>query len=138
LEHPAKPDGREADFNGFDGALCDAEEAFFGGLTAVLPNFFAGGRWALASLFLAGVFEPPLLTFPLEVLEDFLRVFLDIRLPFVAFDGSIMGSLLRFLSGRQRISPGCWVRLTAPEYGYKQFDATPVHSLNVPLGRNDE
>jgi hypothetical protein len=36
---------------------------------------------------------------PSDVLGDFLRNFLDIRLPFVAFGGSIIG-LLRILSGK--------------------------------------
>jgi hypothetical protein len=65
-------------------------------------------------------------------LGDFLRVFLDIRLPFVAFGGSIMG----IFAGLVRRTPnrvGCWARLMAPEYGYKEFDAPPVRSLNVPL-----
>jgi hypothetical protein len=53
------------------------------------------------------------------VLGDFLRVFLDIRLPFVAFSGSII-ALLRVLYG----NCPCWANLPTPEYGYNGFCAT--------------
>jgi len=46
--------------------------------------------------------------------------------------------LSRALPGRQRIWPGCWARLTTPEYAYKEFDAPPVRLLNVPCGPDDE
>jgi hypothetical protein len=47
-------------------------------------------------------------------LEDFLRVFLDIRLPFVAFGGSII-AVLR--ASRSRVRR--WASLIAREYRYK-------------------
>ena len=67
---------------------------------------------------------------PRDDLGDFLRDFLDIRLPFVAFGRSIIG-LLRVPSGTPA-KIGGWASLTAPEYGYKEFDAAPVPSLNEP------
>jgi len=74
----------EEDFNRFDAALCDAPTDPF------LLDDFAALRLILAPLFLdafddfapAGRLD--------DVLEDFLRDFLDIRLPFVAFAGSII------------------------------------------------
>ena len=63
---------------------------------------------------------------PRDDLGDFLRDFLDIRLPFVAFGRSIIG-LLRVPSGTP-----AKIGLTAPEYGYTEFDAAPVLSLNEP------
>jgi hypothetical protein len=77
------------DFNFFDGALCDAFAValpvclFFVllVLAAVAPRVFEGAVFAdLADLARVA----------LEGLGDFLRVFLDIRLPFVAFRGSII------------------------------------------------
>jgi hypothetical protein len=59
------------------------------------------------------------LVFGADVLSDFLRVFLDIRLPFVAFRGSIIGVL------RQTGSIAGQVGL-APDYAQKDFDAPPV------------
>jgi hypothetical protein len=84
------------DFNFFDGALCDAfGEAFPGCLFALLPellpDLFAAARRVFAAGVLADVIDGARVAFPEEVLEDFLRVFLDIRLPFVAFGGSIIG-----------------------------------------------
>ena len=103
------------DFNDFDGALCDdlAEAAlgvrvgFWAGflaatftapLAAVLPALvLLAVLLALATGFLAEAVEPRAALaaagfaaavradFPGGALEDFLRVFLDIRLPFVAF-----------------------------------------------------
>jgi hypothetical protein len=70
-------------------------------------------------------------------LGDFLRVILDIRLPFVAFSRSIIG-LLRVLSWRTEIESGCRVSLMAAEDGYKEFDAPPVRSLNVLLKPDNE
>jgi len=69
-------------------------------------------------------------------LGDFLRVFLDIRLPFVAFGGSIIGVAARASARRNRAD--CWASLMGWEYGYKEFDAPPVRSLNVLLGPDDE
>jgi hypothetical protein len=70
-------------FNFFDGAVCDAGAGF---LTGFLADVFGALRLARGADFLADVFD----AFPDGVLGDFLRVFLDIRLPFVAFSGSII------------------------------------------------
>ena len=67
------------------------------------------------------------------VLGDFLRVFLDIRLPFDAFGGSING-VLRVLLCDLRIRAGCWAILMTSGYGYKDFEASPVRSLKDSLG----
>ena len=82
------------DFNGFDAGLWDAlAEA----VLAALPDFLATALPALAAGVLTEAFAPLRAGFAatgflaaalLDVLEDFLRVFLDIRLPFVAFRGS--------------------------------------------------
>ena len=83
---------RRADFNGFDGSLCDPAETelpacpifvFLLVLLAAGPPDCAGdpsgfGRNEAGADFPDGDFG------------DFLRVFLDIRLPFVAFRGSII------------------------------------------------
>jgi hypothetical protein len=86
--------GRAAsdDFNIFDAALCEGRE---GAALRVLPTV---ARRVLEALFLAAAgFAEDL---ALDVgLGDFLRDFLDIRLPFDAFGGSIIG-LLRVPSGR--------------------------------------
>ena len=87
-----------SDLNGFDAGVC---EAFAEALLAGLPDFFATALPAFAAGFFAGAFEPPrpalavvafwaaFLAIVLDgFVEDFLRVFLDIRLPFVAFRGS--------------------------------------------------
>jgi hypothetical protein len=71
-----------------------------------------------------------------EVLEDFLRDFLDIRLPFVAFGGSII-RVLQPLPLR-RIRARGWASLAASEYGFKEFDAPPVRSLSELLPPDDE
>jgi hypothetical protein len=44
----------------------------------------------LVAAFFADVADWARIALPVEGLEDFLRVFLDIRLPFVAFRGSII------------------------------------------------
>ena len=69
-------------------------------------------------------------------LGDFLRVFLDIRLPFVAFGGSIMGIAGLVLANWNQA--GRWASLMAPEYGYKEFDAPPIRSLTALAGPDDE
>jgi hypothetical protein len=56
-------------------------------------------------------------------LGDFLRVFLDIRLPFVAFSGSII-AVLRVPHRWRKPSCRRWANLPAPEYGYNGFYAT--------------
>jgi hypothetical protein len=94
------------DFNGFDAGLCDAlVEAVLAVLSgfptvalaadlAVLPAVLAAGfladvaslRWtALRALLAAAGFGADVVRLLGAGLEDFLRVFLDIRLPFVAF-----------------------------------------------------
>jgi len=108
---PAEPPAPLEDFNRFESALCDAARAvLLLDLFAATPVIFASFVFARATDF-ALVFS---LDFSLEfslgfsldfaltgqrgvVLEVFLRDFLDIRLPFVAFGGSIMG-VLRVLS----------------------------------------
>jgi hypothetical protein len=82
------PDG----FNCFDGALCDAfEEASWGRLPALLFDLPAAARRIFDGGVFANLIDEPRAGLPDDVLGDFLRVFLDIRLPFVAFGGSIMG-----------------------------------------------
>jgi hypothetical protein len=78
-------------FNCFDGAKCDAfGEALRGRLPALLVDLLAAGRIFEGGVF-ANLIDGPRAGWPDDVLGDFLRVFLDIRLPFVAFGGSIMG-----------------------------------------------
>jgi hypothetical protein len=79
--------------NAFDAAACDAA-GFFGDLPA---DAFAAARPAPATDFRADVVAAILE----GVLGDFFRVFLDIRLPFVVFDGSIMISLPALRSAGQ-------------------------------------
>jgi hypothetical protein len=81
-------------FNVFDGALCDAlGEAPAVGLLAFAAVFLAAGLRAFAGGVFDDVFDRARVAFPIGVLEDFLRVFLDIRLPFVAFSGSTIRTL---------------------------------------------
>jgi hypothetical protein len=97
---------RASDFNGLDAGLCESLAEV---LLAALPDFFAtavpafaaGVLAAAAGLLRAAFFA---VTFLTVVLEDFLRVFLDIRLPFVAFGGSTMG-VLRVLSRTVGFAP---------------------------------
>jgi hypothetical protein len=85
------------DFNVFEGALCDAlGEALAVGLLVFTAVFFAAGLRAFAGGVFDDVFDRVRVAFPIGVLEDFLRVFLDIRLPFVAFSGST----IRILAAR--------------------------------------
>jgi len=87
----------EADFNRFDAALCDVSLARF------LFDVFAVARLLFAVLVLEAL-EVLARTGCLdEVLGDFLRDFLDIRLPFVAFGRSIMW-VLRVLAGEPESS----------------------------------
>ena len=134
------------DFNGFDAALCDAlAEAVlrlrclrllrflgrgFGGLARLSwPRLFGRCLRRRAVLAPTAVFAADVsAAFPEEALEDFLRVFLDIRLPFVAFGGST-NRVLRVSSADRRIRSGGWASLMTAEYGYKEFDAPPVCSL---------
>ncbi len=82
----------EDDFNRFDAALCDVSLARF------LFDVFAVARLLFAALVLEALVLETLEVLARagcldEVLGDFLRDFLDIRLPFVAFAGSIIGVL---------------------------------------------
>jgi len=119
----------EGDFNRFDGALCD-------GLPVRFFDTFAAFRPAFAVLVLEAFDDFAALGCLDEGLGDFLRDFLDIRLPFVAFGGSII-RLLR-TPPPWRIRARGWASLTASEYGYKEFDAPPVRSLSELLQPNDE
>jgi hypothetical protein len=104
-------------------ALCDAVDGF---LTVFLADVFAAVRPALVPDFLAAVFG----AFLKSVLGDFLRVFLDIRLPFVAFSGSII-ALLRV----PRRNCPCWANLPTSEYGYNGFcTSTRLHSVENAFG----
>ena len=79
------------DFNCFDGALCDVLGlAFPARLFVFSADVLAVARRFFEGAFLADVFDPARAAFPEDALGDFLRVFLDIRLPFVAFGGSTM------------------------------------------------
>jgi hypothetical protein len=68
--------------------------------------------------------------------EEFLRDFLDIRLPFVAFSGSVWcdcGSVRR-----SRLDRCCDANMLTSEYGYKGFDATHVPCANKAQQRLDD
>jgi hypothetical protein len=79
-------------FNGFDGAVCDVpERAFSAFRVASSSDFMADARRVFEGGFFAAVFDGTRVAFRADSLGDFFRVFLDIRLPFVAFSGSIMG-----------------------------------------------
>jgi hypothetical protein len=77
------------------------------GLLAVRAGLFADAERFLAAGFLADAVDRALVALPAGVLGDFLTVFfcvfLDIRLPFVAFDGSII-RLLQAMSWQARIA----------------------------------
>jgi len=75
--------------------LAEALEADFSAVAlAVLAGFFAAAGRVFAADFLTPVFAAARAVLPAPFLEDFsfvfLRVFLGIRLPFVAFGGSII------------------------------------------------
>ena len=125
-------------FNCFEGALWDAPLGVVAGcLVAFLPDSLGAARRVLEGGFIADVTERARDAFPEAGLGDFLRVFLDIRLPFVAFGGSTM--TIAGLVPRVRNRAGSrWASLMAAEYGYKEFDAPPVRSLYVLLGPDDE
>jgi hypothetical protein len=80
------------DLNRFDGALCEAL------LVALLLDPTVAARLLFACLIFADVVDGRRVGLREGVLVDFLRVFLDIRLPFVAFGGST-NRLLQILSG---------------------------------------
>jgi hypothetical protein len=109
-------------FDGFGVAFGDAFAVVFGAafpscflavFLAVLAGLPTAALRLLVAAVLADAVDLALIAFPeavfpaeaLEaVLEDFLRVFLDIRLPFVAFGGSII-RVLRVVPGHARIKP---------------------------------
>ena len=86
------------DFNFFDGALCDAFAVglpvcfFFVLLPDLVVVLAAVALRAFEDAF-ADLAGRARIVFPAAGLGDFLRVFLDIRLPFVAFRGSTIGVL---------------------------------------------
>jgi hypothetical protein len=87
----------EEDFNDFDAALCDVSLARF------LFDVFATARLLFAALVLEALEVLARTRCLDEVLGDFLRDFLDIRLPFVAFGSSII-RILRVLAGEPESS----------------------------------
>jgi hypothetical protein len=93
------------DFNCFDGALCDVlGVAFPACLFVFLADVIAVARRFFEGAVFADVFDGARAAFPEDALGDFLRVFLDIRLPFVAFGGSTI-EVLRVLSRQAGIKP---------------------------------
>jgi hypothetical protein len=83
-----------------------------------LPDLVADGRPVFEAARLAGAFDAAGRAFRAERLPDFLRVFLDIRLPFVAFRGSIIEIL------KSIVRPA---GLTFSDYAQREFDAPPAH-----------
>jgi hypothetical protein len=79
-----------------------------------LLAFLADGGPAFEAARLAGAFDPGLV-FRAGGLRVFSRVFLDIRLPFVAFRGSIIEVLRQAGFGRFGLS----------DYAQKEFDTPP-------------
>src|ERR1700692_3762571 len=119
-----------SDFNGFDAALCDDPELAL--LTDFLTDFSTDflsyllppqRRFVLPFVFSVAEDWPPAVL-PGDGLEDFLRDFVDI-----AFLSSLSADQPLGYCGscpaRRNRAGGC-VSLTAPEYGYKKFDASPV------------
>jgi hypothetical protein len=102
--------------------------AFSAGFLAADRVFEAAGFVGAADLARVGFADPGL--------EDFLRVFLDIRLPFVAFGGSII-TVLRASSGEPE-SRRALGKFDGPGVGYKELDAPLVRLLNGFAGRGDE
>jgi hypothetical protein len=97
---------RPDDLNGLDGVLCEALGAarLTDFLLAFLPDLLAAALRVFEGRVFADLVDWARGALPEDALGDFLRVFLDIRLPFVAFGGSIMG-VLRVLSRRASIEP---------------------------------
>jgi hypothetical protein len=129
-------------FNGFDGAFCDAAAVTFPGCFGAFgPDFFAAEGLAevldcaRATLLEAG-FGDVLRGFPAAFFAVFLGVFLDIRLPFVAFKVST-DRALQILPPQVRIGPTRWANLMASEYGYKDSTHHPDRPLNALLKPDD-
>ena len=98
----------------FDGCKRLFAAAFFAG-------FVPCARLALTGDFRDVAFAAFRAVFP----DVFLRVFLDIRLPFVAFGGSINSSI----AGLVLVSPNRanrWANLMASEYGYQDSTHHPM------------
>src|SRR5262249_19392885 len=104
--------------NCFDAGSCDSPvELFLADLFVAIRALRGTDGFAdRADLALAGLRE--------GVLGDFLRVFLGIRLPFVAFSGStvVQG---RFYPWTGVEAQG-WANLMRSEYGQKELDIPPV------------
>jgi hypothetical protein len=79
-----------AGFNVLEAGTCDALVCLFFGF---LLDLVADGALDFEAGLLADAFDAARVVVRAEGLSDFLRVFLDIRLPFVAFRGSIIGVL---------------------------------------------
>jgi hypothetical protein len=119
-----------SDFKGFDAALCDDPElALLTDFLTDFPTVFladllaAERRFVPPFVFSAAKDWPPAVL-PGDGLEDFLRDFVDI-----AFLSSLSADQPLGYCGscpaRRNRAGGC-ASLTAPEYGYKKFDASPV------------
>jgi hypothetical protein len=114
---------RPADFNGLDAASCDPLDADF--LACPILSFllvlFARGPPAFEEGLSGLAREEPPVVFPAGDFEDFLRVFLDIRLPFVAFRGSIVEVLrqagIKSTAGRIPINR---------QYAQRKLDTLPA------------
>jgi hypothetical protein len=123
-------------------ALCNAVADAFAAAD-FLADGFAGGRLVSVAVFLADVFDTARAAFLeggflKDAWEDFLRVFLDIRLPFVAFSGSTI-AILRVPHRQLEPSWPCWANLPISEYGYNGFyAATRPHFVESALGPDDE
>jgi hypothetical protein len=80
------------DFNGLDEAACDPCKTELPAcpIFAFLLVLLAGGLRDFEDDPFGLVRDGPRVVFPVGDFGDFLRVFLDIRLPFVAFRGSII------------------------------------------------
>jgi len=82
-----------ADFNALDGGLCDGFGAELWLFFLFLLDLPAGGMRDFGDFFFADVLEAARRGARTRDLGDFLRLFLDIRLPFVAFRRSIIAIL---------------------------------------------
>jgi len=101
------------DFNALDAGLCDPLETDVPAclLVVLLLDLVATGSRDFEDGFFAVVREGARLVFSVGDLGDFLRVFLDIRLPFVAFRGTI-NEVLR----QAGIRSTCWASQIGSEY----------------------
>jgi hypothetical protein len=112
-------------FNGFAAVLCDDPELAF--LIDFLTDLLAAERRFVPPFALAATEEWPPGFWPGDDLEDFLRDFVDI-----AFLSSLSADQpLGYCGSRpvRRNRTGGWASLTAPGYGYKKIDASPLARL---------